>query len=514
VLLLLHTFFMLYRYGQLPVAPVIGDEVIINEPAIALSRGQGLIAPSFRDSVFGLDKLYAHFPPVYIFAESLAFRAFGVSVYSLRLVTTVMGIAAAGFFLLLMGSLCRWGLADWSTASIAACLYTLNATILVLHRIARMESTIDCFALCSLLCMLTGIFAETESPSSNTASQSWAKRNELRRLLFLLAGTVLAGVCLMTHPEALTAVLPTILLLLLAAPVSWAKRAFLLLTFGFTPVAIWLGTYGAQWKRAIAEMNSIHLNTAPPPGILSFAYDFLRETHRNINQGMHATLFALCLLILGAVLLRWIRLKRAAGLRPRNSSDTASKQLLLTGVFAFSAILSLIPLIWLIAASVTRYQVIFPIYLAGLVISLRGISPKKPIVRWLGVMAGLLILTQLGAMAVYLRKNIDSRVDLSATRFDVIVDSIPLNSRVAVTPMLWLAFQHKGRPITLLYKRFDGREKWLATGTNPLNQFDAIVLDSSFVDEFAIYSAYAAQDRKKQTILIGNDVVDLYLPVR
>jgi len=40
--------------------------------------------------------------------------------------------------------------------------------------------------------------------------------------------------------------------------------------------------------------------------------------------------------------------------------------------------------------------------------------------------------------------------------------------------------------------------------------FDAIVVDSSFIDEFAIYSLYAAQGRKKQTFLIGNDVVDLY----
>ena len=30
------------------------------------------------------------------------------------------------------------------------------------------------------------------------------------------------------------------------------------------------------------------------------------------------------------------------------------------------------------------------------------------------------------------------------------------------------------------------------------------------VDEFAIYSPYAAQGRKKQTFLIGSDVVDLY----
>ena len=304
---------MLYRYGQLPVAPVIGDAVIINEPAVALSRGQGLIAPGFRDSAFGLDQLYAHFPPVYIFAESLAFRAFGVSVYSLRLVTTVMGIASAGFFLLLMWCLCQWGLADWGTSSIAACLYTLNATMLVLHRLARMESTVECLALSSLLCVLTGIFSGTGDPSSGAKSQPWMKRDERRRLIFMLAGAVLAGVSIVTHPEALTALLPTMLLILLAAPVSWRNRAFLLATLGFTPVAIWLGTYGARWKQAIAEMNAIHRYTAPPAGILSFARDFSLETHRNISQGMRATLFVLCLLVLGSILVRWMILKRATG---------------------------------------------------------------------------------------------------------------------------------------------------------------------------------------------------------
>jgi 4-amino-4-deoxy-L-arabinose transferase-like glycosyltransferase len=155
---------MVYRYGQIPIAPVIGDEVIINEPAVALSRGQGLISPGFRDSAFGLDKLYAHFPPVYIFAEALAFRAFGVSVYSLRLVTTVMGVASAGLFLLLLWCICRWNLADWGTASVAACLYTLTATMLVLHRLARMESMVEYLTLGSLLCVLTGIYSKPETP--------------------------------------------------------------------------------------------------------------------------------------------------------------------------------------------------------------------------------------------------------------------------------------------------------------------------------------------------------------
>jgi hypothetical protein len=50
----------------------------------------------------------------------------------------------------------------------------------------------------------------------------------------------------------------------------------------------------------------------------------------------------------------------------------------------------------------------------------------------------------------------------------------------------------------------------LEASSNPLDQFDAIVVESPLADGFAIYSRYAAQGRKKQTFLIGNGVVDLY----
>jgi hypothetical protein len=303
-------------------------------------------------------------------------------------------------------------------AYVAACLYTLNATMLVLHRLARMESMVEYLTLGSLLCVLTGIYSKTGIPSSDGKPQSSTNKDNGRRLLFLPAGAVLAGVSLVTHPEALMAVLPIMLLILLAAPVSWRNRAFLLMTLGLTPVAIWFGTYGARWKQALIEMGAIHRYAAPPAGIVSFARDFSLETHRNINQGMRATLFLLCLLILGSILVRWVMLKRTEKVLSQDAGETASKQLLLTGIFASSAILSLIPLAWFMAASVTRYQVIFPIYLAGLVISLRGISPKKPVVRWIGAMAGIFILTQLGAMAIYLQKDDDPRVNDSAIRFD------------------------------------------------------------------------------------------------
>jgi len=255
-------------------------------------------------------------------------------------------------------------------------------------------------------------------------------------------------------------------------------------------------------------MNAIH-RSAPPPGIFGFGRDFFLEKSRNLGQGSRATLFALCLLILVLLVVRWIALRRVASGRPERAEGTPS-QLLLTGIFASSTIISLILLMWFISASAMRYEVIFPVYLVGLVIALRGISPQKPLARWALVLTVFFILFQIAAMSVYLNKDSDADVDLAATRFDAMVDSIPQSSRVAVTPMLWLAFQHKGRPITLLYNGFDGKETWLATNKNPLAQFDAVVLDSSFVDEFSFYDPYAAQGRKKQTVSIRSDVVNLY----
>jgi hypothetical protein len=178
VLLFLHSMCMLYCYGELPSAPVIGDEVTINDPALALSQGQGLRAPSFGGSAFGLDRLFAHFPPVYIWTESLVFRAQGVSVYSLRLTTTVMGILACATFLSIAWCLCRWKLADPLTASFAACLYTLNASVIALHRIARMDTMVEFFALASLFFVLAAIFCRFDNSPHDGADRGNAENSD------------------------------------------------------------------------------------------------------------------------------------------------------------------------------------------------------------------------------------------------------------------------------------------------------------------------------------------------
>ena len=490
---------MLYRYGELPSAPVIGDEVTINDPAIALSLGQGLSAPSFGGSAFGLDHLYAHFPPVYIWTESLVFRALGVSVYSLRSTTTVMGILACAIFLFTVWCLCRWKLADPVTASFAACLYTLNASVIALHRIARMDSMVEFFALASLLFVLAGIFSRFGVDLGNETRK--------KRFALLLTGAISAGLCMATHPEGLTAILPVVLLILFAAPVRRRWKAMLLALIAFIPMVVWMIAYGSRWKQAILQMRSILRDITPQPGIVRYAHDLLRKSQQNIGQGMRAALFFLCLLVLGLLLERWAILLRSEDRSHLEELDRT--RLLMARVFALATLISIFLLIWFISASITRYEVMYPIYLLGLVMVLRGVSLNMPERRIAVVLSTALVLAQFVAIAVYFGEEGEP-----PARFDNIVAMIPSGSRIAVTPKMWLAFVQNGRPVTLLYLGYDGRKIWSMESSNPLERFDVIVIDESFVDERREYSPFAQSGRIERDFHVGRNVVHVYLPAK
>jgi 4-amino-4-deoxy-L-arabinose transferase-like glycosyltransferase len=486
---------MLFRYGDLPSAPVIGDEVTINDPAIALSRGQGLIGPSFGGSVFGLDRLYAHFPPVYIWTEAIAFRAFGVSVYSLRLTTTVMGILACAIFLLIVWCLYRWKLADPVAAGFAACLYPLNASVIALHRIARMDSMVEFFALASLLFVLASIFGKTA-------------QNEQKRLVLLLAGAISAALCLATHPEGLTAILPVLLLILLASPVRRMLKAALFALVVVIPCAVWMIAYGSRWKQAILQMRAILRNVTPPPGIVHYAHDLLSKGQLNIGLGMRAALFFLCLLVLGLLLGPWAILRRSQG-TGAVLDDLDRTRFLLAKVFALATLLNILLLTWFISASITRYEVMYPIYLLGLVMVFRGASLNKGGRRLAVGLLAVLVIAQVVALSIYFEEEGEP-----PARFDGIVAMVPPDLRIAVTPKMWLAFVQNDRPVTLLYLGYDGHLTWSMASSNPLQGFDAIVIDETFVDERREYSPYAQAGRTEQDFRVGTDVVHLYLPAK
>lgn len=505
VLFAIHLAFMLYRYGDLPAAPVIGDEVIINDAAVALSHGQGFVAPSFQNSAFGLDRLYSHFPPLFLVAQAACFRLFGVSARSLRLTTTAMDLLAMATFLLLLWCLCRWRVAGWGTAAAAAPLYVLNAAVIVLHRIGRMESMVEFFVLSGLLCVLRAIF----SPGLRGGSEPAERR---RRMLWLALGAALTGMAMATHPEALTAVLPTVALIAVLAPVGWLLRLGMLLTVGLVPALIWIASYGARSLEALTNMGRILTDNTPPAGIFGFAQGFLQLDHRNSGQAMRATLFFLCLFVLEILLVRWALFESLALNRRSRLTGEGATQLRIAEIYAGCSAVTVVMLAFFVSASITRYQVIFPAYLAGMVMTLRGVPASRRLVAAVSVFLSVITLAEILAVGSYLRKWNNNEV--GADRFDRVAEQIPPNLRVAVTPKLWLAFAHKNRPVTLLYKGFDGLPTWKENGANPLDRFDALVIDASFQSEFETYSQYAMHGRTKQVFRVGGDEVDLYLPAK
>jgi 4-amino-4-deoxy-L-arabinose transferase-like glycosyltransferase len=417
-----------------------------------------------------------------------------------------MGILACAIFLFIVWCLCRWKLADPITASFAACLYTLNASVIALHRVARMDSMVEFFALASLLFVLAGIFCRFDSSTRDGADRG--NENRRKRFALLLAGAISAGLCMATHPEGLTAILPVLLLVLFAAPIPRRSRAMLLVLVAIIPVAVWMITYGSRWKQAILQMRAILRNITPQPGIVRYAHDLLRRSQQNIGQGMRAALFFLCLLVLGLLLERWAILWRSErGITPLKELDRS--RLLLARVFAIATLLSLFLLIWFISASITRYEVMYPVYLLGLAMVLRGVSLNKIGRRVAVAMLTALILAQVAAIAVYFEEEGEP-----PARFDSIVAMIPSGSRIAVTPKMWLAFVQSGRPVTLLYLGYDGRKLWSMTSRNPLQRFDVIVIDESFVDERREYSPFAQEGRIERDFHVGNNVIHVYLPAK
>jgi len=311
-----------------------------------------------------------------------------------------------------------------------------------------------------------------------------------------------------THPEGLTAILPVVLLILFAAPVRPKRKAMLLAVVAIIPFAVWLIAYGSRWMQAIQQMRTLLRNITPEPGIVRYAHDFLRRSQQNIGQGMRAALFFLCLLVLGLLLEQWVILWRSARGRTRLEQLDRSR-LLLARVFALASLLSLFLLIWFISASITRYEVMYPIYLLGLVMVLRGVSLNKMGRRIAVGLLTAIVLSQIGAIAVYLREKGEP-----PARFDSIVAMIPPGSRIAVTPKMWLAFVQSGRPVTLLYLGYDGRKLWSIASRNPLQGFDVIVIDESFVDERREYSPFAQEGRIERDFQVGRNVVHVYLPAK
>lgn len=480
-LFLLHAALMLIHYGRIPVAPMLGDEVIINDAAISLGTGHGYAATSFAGSAYGIDRLFAHFPPLYPLTESLAIRLFGVSSYSLRLTTTLMSIAASAVFLYLLMRLCRAGVLSWSAARMTGAIYCTFVPLVVLERAARMESMIELLALLSFAAILQA--TETEKSS---------------RRFWLVAAGFLAGLSAAAHPEAVAVMVPLGLLAVVMVPgEAWAKAVSVVVA-AVTPVTVWLLTFGRQSGVAWSQFREIlHYATPVNPGIAGWVRYALGATHvSELNQSLF--LLAIILLILAIP---------AGYLLVARKLPVSSMGRRFGWCFAVVSLFELANMEWGLRTDFRRYIFLFGMLLIGIFITAIG---NRPLSRWQRVVGGLVVAAQLCAAAVYLYPRANRASQMDFERFMPVVDSVPAGASVLTSPSLWLDFRARGMPITLCYKGFDGEEAWAAESADPLARFDYVIINESDAPGGTVPAEEIGRQRTKRVYVIGGDVIDVY----
>lgn len=491
---------MLFRLGSIPNIPVFGDEIVINDPAIALSRGQGLIAPSFTDSASGLDKLYAHFPPVYIFLQAAVFRMLGVSGYSLRLLPTIFSIAAAVVFLVIVYRLLSYGLLKRRSAFFVACLYALSAPVIILHRISRMESLVELLSLITLYCVFRLTFGYRAEGGERSANEQ-----NMQMLLLVLAG-LCSALALATHPEAINSILPPALILLFARQVKTTHKVAFVTILCVTPAAIWIGTYGPRWWPALVQMAYIARDKAPDPSMPQFGMDLLKKATSSQHDLLVFFFFCLTVVVLIWAMMQVVR----AASSGRKGTNQADRDLLpVLKALAISLPITFLLLIFLLPASITRYEVIYPIYLlliAVLPVPYVNRGASRP---YLTAAVALVVVGQFVACVVYIAKNRVS-TEGSAERYDFVLNCIPDTAKVAASPQLWLAFEKRNRPFSLLYPGLDGMRTWKSTSSDPLGRFDVILLTDYVQEDLDRDAPLSAIGKVRRDVPISRRTLRVY----
>ena len=137
LLLALRAVALFVGLDRLPLLPAAPPEVIVNDPAVALSRGYGLTGFSFEHSIHSLDTLYANFPPLFIFLQALVFRVLGFSAITLRASGAVGDLAACAMFLLVLRELYGRGIVDRIGLFAGGILVLLDPVTLIHDRSGR-----------------------------------------------------------------------------------------------------------------------------------------------------------------------------------------------------------------------------------------------------------------------------------------------------------------------------------------------------------------------------------------
>jgi len=467
--------------SRMPLAPALGDELIINDPAVSLSRGGALVAPSLGGSVVGLDKLYAHFPPVYIFLEAGMLKVLGIYAISLRALSVISLTLGTLTLAAILRLLLLQQLLSARVAALALLLFCLEPDTIALSRFARMDPTVLLFALLAFFFVLRSHLVTNFRTTSVTV------------------GMLCAGLSLATHPEGIIAILPALILSLPAPDLRTTLRRLPLLLFPFIVLAfIWGITYHGKSGAALRQMGRIAANYSPGPGVFDLILNGLHAGNGEAFRSSGLVLILYCSLA-------WlVTLRYAMAYHPRTRKGLP---VYLFWTFVGSAVLDPLLLVFVFPASITRWFVVFPFALIGAAVVTGGIERRRAML-W-AVIAPVLASEIIG-LGFYFNALFKQWSRRTPDRFAVIGQRVKSGDKILAEGQFWLTLERSPHQLTVLYPELGATTEWLlASGCNRIAPFDVVILNEGNPD-FVHLAAEARKGRSDWSGHFGGEVVHVF----
>jgi len=469
-LLLLRAAALTFGLDRLPMIPTVNPEVVINDPAVALSQGRGLVAFSFEHSVNGLDRVYGHFPPLFIAIQAAVFHLFGFSGLTLRASSIVFDLAACCVFLAILGELHRQNIIDRLGLIAASGLILLEPTALVHAREARMES------LNTLLGGIAFYFCVR------------ATRDTARHLVLWISAAIAIGLALAAHPAAILMWVPFALW-----SISWFRRLGLWrwLAIEAVPPGVMVIAWLLAWGRHTVEALNQMRHLAAFAGVATLRVDdFIQSlSHGAIRAAQNAGGLGL-VYAFAALFLALARLLQKPG-TPNPAWRITLGLLTATLLIQFTLLQFVVP-----TSGMNRVVMILPFALvcAGIALSYLPVSARRLTVFAVAAAAAL----QLLVTVAFLSELRHGWKDRSPARFDSLVAALPPETRVAGPPELWFAFRSHNRQFAVIYRAMGEETYW--ERPHSFDGYDAVILDPGW-PRYQAWRQKAAPDRPFETVL-------------
>jgi len=477
-----------YGYDRLPLLSN-NDEAGINDPAICMSKGYGLVSRGIEGAM-GLEKVFSYYPPVYISFQSLIYKIFGLNTFTLRGPSIIFFCAYTLLLLLLFRKLRSIGVFDdFSTFWVSLFLLT-DPTVLSYAHQGRCESLAILFAIAAFFVLVSqkGII--------------YFRRNWIVSAIFV-------GLSLSTHFEMATIY---IVFSIFTVAIQWKRSKWF--TVGlisiplFVTALIFVAAHGGRTGEAISQLTIVEKAYHAPGNTFLSGFRvgaWIKAIFsKQIEQANLVGGFTMLL-----VCVAWICVAiRSLGCVVVNSekNEYRRKTILLAGLFCCS---NLLIIAMFMGSATQRVITILPVALFGMGVALSHLQVPRSSKKLLSICLAVIVLTGIGGNGIYFRKVYREWNERAPRRFEEYAKGFPKNSNIAAAFPWWYELNRLGHKVRMIGVGTPGAREYLVSSPEIVDNYDIIIL---FEGDLFIPETWL-EERITETVTIGGKRFVVYYKI-